>query len=94
MKKLEMQKKEVNEKYASLLEEENKIHQELRKCRDPYQYSQLEMRLFPIARRRSEVEAEKQALERRIRGYQEELEKIKSRIEYMKPKGNLIHPKE
>lgn len=94
LKELEAQKKEIDAKYAAVVDEENRIHEELRRCRDPYQYSQLEMRLFPIRRRRGEIEAEKTALERKIRGFQEELEKVKARIEYMRPKGDLIQTKE
>jgi len=94
LKELEDQWKEVEKRYSSALDEENKIHQELRQCRDSYEYSQLELRLYPVSRRRKDLENEKQAIERRIRGHQEELVKIKARIEYMQPKGELVPHKE
>jgi uncharacterized protein (DUF3084 family) len=95
LKNLETQKKEVDEKYSSALEEENKIHEQLRKCRDTYQYSRLEMRLNILSRRRREIESQKQAIDRKIIGHREELKKTSERIEYMRPKGKLIpHHKE
>jgi predicted nucleic acid-binding Zn-ribbon protein len=94
LKGLENQKREVEEKYTSVSDEENKILGEMRQCRDAYQYSQLEIRLHPVSRRRREIETRKQAVERKIRGYQEELAKIKARIEYLRPKGKLVPHKE
>jgi len=94
LRELENQMREVEERYAAMLGEENKIHEELRQCREASEYSRLEMRLHPVARRRREVEAEKQAIERRIRGYRGELEKVKARIEYMRPKGEFVPHKE
>ena len=93
LKDLETQKKEIDDKYFTVLNEENKLHKELRECRDTYQYSQLEIRINSITKRRREVESQKQELERKVRGYQEELEKINARIEYMKPKGELVSKK-
>lgn len=89
LKVLEVQKKKIDQKYASVMEEENKIHEELRKCRDAYQYSRLEIRVNTLSRRRKDVEVKKQEIDRKIRGHQEELEKVKSRIDYMRPKGKL-----
>jgi len=95
LKELESRKKKVDEKYASVLEEENKLHEEFRKCRNTYEYSQLEIKINRIARRRREIESEKKVIDRKFRGYREELEKVKARIEYMKPKrGKLISYRE
>ncbi len=91
---LETQKKTIDTKYTSVLEEENKIYEELRKCRDAQQYDKLQIQINTVSRRRKELEARKQETERKIRGFQEQLEKIKTRIEYMKPKGELVEHKE
>ncbi|MCW4027387.1 MAG: hypothetical protein NWE76_07900 [Candidatus Bathyarchaeota archaeon] len=95
LEELEDHKKKVDEKYASVLAEENKLHEDFRKCRDTYEYSQLEIRLNRVSRRRREIETEKQATDRKIIGYNEELKKVKARIEYMKPKrGKLVSYKQ
>jgi chromosome segregation ATPase len=91
---LEAQSKIVDGKYTSVMGEENKVYGELLKCRDAQQYNKLQVQLNAISRRRKEVEAEKQEIERKIRGHQEELEKVKAKIEYMKPKGQLVEHKE
>jgi len=90
---LEAQKKTVDAKYASVMEE-NKVYDELRKCRDVQLYNKLQIQLNAASRRRKEVEAKKQETDRKIRGYQDELEKVKAKIEYMKPKGELVEHKE
>ncbi|MEM2888304.1 MAG: hypothetical protein QXI71_05195 [Candidatus Bathyarchaeia archaeon] len=91
---LEVQKKTIDTKYTSVLEEENKIYEEIRKCRDMQQYDRLQIQTNTISRRRKEIEAKKQEVERKIRGLQYQLEKIKAKIEYMKPKGELVEHKE
>jgi len=91
---LEAQKKTIDEKYASIMDEENKVYEELRKCRDTQQYYKLQVQINTVSRLRKEVEAKKQETERKIRGYQDQLEKIKAKIEYMKPKGELVEHKE
>jgi len=81
------QKRRIDERYASLMNEENKIYDEIRKCRDMYQYDRLQMRLNVISNQRRTVEQERNEIEKKIRGYEEELERIKRRIEYLTPKG-------
>ncbi len=90
---LEAQKKAVDAKFATVMDEENKLYDELRKCRDVQLYNKLQIQLNASSRRRKEVEAKKQETDRKIRGYQDELEKVKAKIEYMKPKGELVEHK-
>jgi predicted nucleic acid-binding Zn-ribbon protein len=90
LEELEQQKKTVDKQYASAMEDENKVYEELRKCRDTVQYNKLQIRVNAVTRRRKQVEAKKQEVDRRLRGYRDELEKVKARIEYMKPKGDLV----
>jgi len=40
-----------------------------------------------ISNQRRTVEQEKNEIEKKIRGYEEELERIRRRIEYLTPKG-------
>jgi chromosome segregation ATPase len=91
---LEAKKKTVDAKYASVMDEENKVYDELRKCRDVQLYNKLQIQLNACSRHRKEVEAKKQETDRKKRGYQDELEKVKAKIEYMKPKGELVEHKE
>jgi len=90
---LEAQKTAIDGKYASAKEEENKVYEELRKCRDTQQYYKLQVQINSVSRRRKEVEAKKQEIDRKILGYQDQLEKVKAKIEYMKPKGELVEHK-
>ncbi|MBS7653727.1 MAG: hypothetical protein QXR06_00485 [Candidatus Bathyarchaeia archaeon] len=85
---LEAQRGEIEEKYSAILDEENKIIEEMRKCRDPYKYSQLEIKFNAISRRRREMESRKNEIERKIRGCAEEKSRIQMRIEYLKPKSS------
>jgi predicted nucleic acid-binding Zn-ribbon protein len=95
LEELEQQKKTIDKQYAAAMEDENKVYEELRKCRDTVQYNRLQIHMNAVSRRRKQFEAKKQEVERRLRGYQDELERVKARIDYMKPKGNLIsHKKE
>lgn len=87
LRQLRDQKKEIDGRFSSILEEENKLVEELRKCRDSYEYNKIEMRLNMVSRSRKEVESEREASERKIRGYEEELSRIKKRIEYLKPRS-------
>ena len=91
---LEAEKKEIDEKYEAVVEKDNKVHAELRESRDAYQYSRLEMRVSMLSKQRKIVEEKKQEIDRKIRGHREELEKVKARIEYMRPKGKLVSYKE
>jgi chromosome segregation ATPase len=91
---LETQRKIVDGKYTSVMDEENKVYDELLKCRDVQQYNILQVHLNTISGRRKEVEAKKQEIERKIRGHQDELEKVKAKIEYMRPRGELVEHKE
>jgi len=86
---LKEQKKKIDEKYSSIKEEENKIYDEMHQCRDMYQYSKLQMRLNVISNQRRTIEQRKQEIEKKLRGYGEELEKIKRRIEYLTPKKRI-----
>ena len=88
--KLEEEKKNIDEEYASILEEEKKVYEQMRRCRDAYQYSRLEIRLNMIMRNRKEVEARKEEVERRIRGYKEDLARIEKRIQYLTPKKTKV----
>jgi len=90
---LEAQKKVVDAKYVAVVEEDNKVYDELRKCRDVQLYNKLQIQVNASTRRRKEVEVKKQETDRKIRGYQDELKKVKAKIEYMKPKGELIEHK-
>jgi chromosome segregation ATPase len=94
LSELEAQRKIVEGKYTSVMDEENKVYGELLKCRDAQQYNKLQVQLNTISRRRKEVEANKQEIERKIRGHQDELEKVKAKIEYLKPRGELVEHKE
>jgi len=76
------------------MEEENKVYDELRKCRDVQKYNKLLVQMNTVSRRRKEVEAKKQEIERKIPGHLDELEKVKVKIEYMKSKGELVEQKE
>jgi len=58
----------------------------MRKSRDPYQYSRIDLRLNTVSRSRKETESEKEEIDRKIRGYEEELSQIKRRIGYLTPK--------
>jgi chromosome segregation ATPase len=84
--RLEAEREEINKGYTAILEEENKIVEEMRKCRDEYKYMKLETRLNIVSRQRKEVEGKKTEIERKIRGCAEERSKILMRIEYLKPK--------
>jgi len=89
LKKLEAQLKEVEERYSSILKEEKRLYEELRKYRssgDLYGYNRIEMRLNVVSRSRREIENLKAETERRIRGYREDLVRIDKRIEFLKPK--------
>ncbi|MEM2130230.1 MAG: hypothetical protein QXZ70_06500 [Candidatus Bathyarchaeia archaeon] len=88
------QKKIIDTRYSMVLEEENKIYEEMRKCRDAQQYDKLQIQINTVSRQRKDLEAKKQETERKIRGFQDQLEKIKTKIEYMKPKGELVEHKE
>jgi len=55
-----------------------------------YQYSKLQMRLNVLSNQRRSIEQKKQEIEMKIRGYGEELEKVKRRIEYLTPRGRLV----
>jgi len=90
LSQLETQKKEVDVKYSSFLQEENRILEELRRCRDTYKYNQLEINFNIVSRRRREIEPQKTEIERKIRGYKEELAKLQARIEYLKPRDNVF----
>jgi len=83
---LEKQKREIDEKYSSIMKEEDKIYDEIRRCRDMYQYDKLQMRLNVISNQRKTIEQKKQEIEKKLMGYREELEKVKRRIEYLTPK--------
>jgi len=87
---LEKQKKEIDEKYSSIIKEENKIYDEIRRCRDMYQYDKLQMRLNVITNQRKTIEQKKQEIEKKIMGYGEELEKVKRRIEYLTPRRGVV----
>ncbi len=86
LQRLRDQKKIVDEKYSSIMGEQKKLVEDMRKCRDPYEYNKIDARLNLISRSRREVESEKQEIERKIRGYEEELNRIGKRIEYLKPR--------
>jgi chromosome segregation ATPase len=88
LRQMEVQKKDLDDKYLAAKQEEDKVVAELRSCRDAYKYNQLEMRLSILSRRRKEAEAVKEENERKMRGYREEIVKIKAKIEYLKPKDN------
>jgi len=86
LQRLRDKKKQTDEKYSSILEEEKKLAEEMRRCRDPYQYNRMEVRLSAISRSRRELESEKEDVERKIRGYEEELDRIGKKIGYLRPK--------
>ncbi len=81
------QKKKIDEKFSSVLEEEKKLIEEMHKCRDIYEYNKMDVRLNRISRSRREVQSEKEETERKIRGYEEELDRVRRRIEYLKPRS-------
>lgn len=93
LEELDQQKKTVDKRYALAIEEENKVYEELRKCRDMVQYDKLQIRINAITRRRKQVEAGKQEVDRRLRGYQDELKHVRARINYMKPNGKFVSHK-
>jgi len=86
LQRLQDQKKKTDEKYSSVLEEEKKLIEEMRRCRDPYQYSRMDIRLSTMSHLRRELESEKEEVERKIRGYEEELSRIGKRIGYLRPR--------
>jgi len=86
LSQLESQKAEIQEKFLSVLKDEENLAKQLRECRDPYKYGQIEMRLNTISRSRREIESQKEELERKNRGFKDDLAKIEGRIEYLKPK--------
>jgi chromosome segregation ATPase len=86
LKQLRDQKEKVDERFSSLLKEEKQLVEDMRKSRDPYQYSRIDLRLSTVARSRKGAESEKLEIDRKIRGYEEELSQIKRRIEYLTPK--------
>jgi len=86
LQRLRDQKKKVDERFSSIFEEERKLVEAMRKSRDPYEYDRMDARLNLISRSRREVETEKGEVERKIRGYEEELSRIAKRIEYLKPR--------
>lgn len=83
---LEVQKKEIDDKLQSVLKEEETLLDRMRRCRDPYEYNKIDVRLNTISRSRRQIEAKKEEIERRIRGYKEELTRIEKRIGYLTPK--------
>ena len=86
LERLQDQKRNTDEKYSSVLEEEKKLIEEMRRCRDPYQYSRMDIRLSTMSHLRRELESEKEEVERKIRGYEEELSRIGKRIGYLRPR--------
>jgi len=86
LKQLRNQKEKAYQRFSSLLKEEEQLVEDMRKSRDRYQYSRIDLRLSTVARSRKEAQSEKEEIERKIRGYEEELSQIKRRIEYLTPK--------
>jgi len=86
LKQLRNQKEKADQRFSSLLKEEEQLVEDMRKSRDRYQYSRIDLRLSTVARSRKEAQSEKEEIERKIRGYEEELSQIKRRIEYLTPK--------
>lgn len=87
LRQLQDRKENVDEKFSSILEEEERLVEEMRKCRDPYEYSKMDIRVSRVSRSRREVQSEKEEIERKIRGYKEELDRVRKRIEYLKPRS-------
>jgi len=93
LQKLKAQLKEIEEKHSSILKEEKRLYEELKKYRsigDLYGYNRVEMRLNVVARSKSEVESLKAETERRIKGCLEDLKRIDDRIKFLKPKVKFI----
>ncbi len=88
LKQLEKEKKAVEREMSSIIQEEKDLIERLRTCRDPYEYSKIDMRLNTISSSRREIEARKAEIERKIRGYRGELESVERRIEYLKPRSS------
>jgi len=86
LKQLRNQKEKADQRFSSLLKEEEQLVEDMRKSRDRYQYSRIDLRLSTVARSRKEAQSDKEEIERKIRGYEEELSQIKRRIEYLTPK--------
>lgn len=86
LRQLRNQKEKADQRFSSLLKEEKQLIEDMRRSRDRYQYSRIDLRLSTVARSRKEAQSEKEEIERKIRGYEEELSKIKRRIEYLTPK--------
>lgn len=60
------QKKRIDERYASLVNEENKVYDEIHKCWDIFQNDRLQMRLNFISNQRRTIEQEKMRSQRRL----------------------------
>jgi len=86
LKQLRDKREKVDQRFSSLLREEKQLVEDMRRSRDRYQYSRIDLRLNTVSRSRKEAESEKEEVERKIRGYEEELSQIKRRIEYLTPK--------
>ena len=86
LKQLRDKREKVDQRFSSLLKEEKQLVEDMRRSRDRYQYSRIDLRLNTVSRSRKEAESEKEEVERKIRGYEEELSQIKRRIEYLTPK--------
>ena len=86
LKQLRDKREKVDQRFSSLLREEKQLVEDMRRSRDRYQYSRIDLRLNTVSRSRKETESEKEEVERKIRGYEEELSQIKRRIEYLTPK--------
>jgi len=89
LQRLTDQKRKVDDFFSSIIEEERKLIEEIRKCRDPYEYSKMDIRLNRISRSRKEVQTEKEETERKIRGLEEELIRIRKRVQYLNPRSQL-----
>ncbi|RJS77511.1 hypothetical protein CW711_06450 [Candidatus Bathyarchaeota archaeon] len=90
LEKLKAQLKEIEEKYSSILKEEKRLYEELKKYRsvgDLYGYNRVEMRLNVVARSKSEVESLKAET---IKGCLEDLKRIDDRIKFLKPKVKFV----
>ncbi|MCD6592709.1 hypothetical protein J7L00_01285 [Candidatus Bathyarchaeota archaeon] len=87
LENLKEQKTKIDEEYLSFKKEEDKIYEEIRRCRDMYQFDKLQMRLNVVATQRKATEQKLSEIEKKIRGYENELKKIKEKINYLKPNG-------
>ena len=85
LENLKEQKTKIDREYFSLKKEEDKIYEKIRQCRDNYQFDSLQMRLNVVATQRKSIERKRSEIEKKIRGYENEIEKIKQRINYLKP---------